>query len=34
MVVKTVADEEENVIWRLNEILGGAREQFDNLCRR
>jgi len=34
MVVKTVADEEENVIWRLNEILGGAREQFDNFCRR
>ena len=34
MVVKTVADEEENVIWRLNELLGGAREQFDNFCRR
>ena len=34
LVIKTVANEEENVIWRLNELLDGASEQFENFCRR
>jgi len=33
-VVKTVANEEENVYWRMNALLDGAREHFENFCRR